>query len=101
MTWEQLELLMQRNVKKVILTIANDFQSKVSEAPVVSGDLRGAWRVVEVKDGYAVVNHMEYAPKIWVGKPSAPDTWQVPMGLHPIYTRYKEKYKTAIIKGAL
>ena len=100
MTWQQLELKMQDNVKRVTLSIANSFEADVSKAPVVTARLKNAWRVVPEKDGYAVVNHMEYAPKIWVGKPNS-DTWKVPMGLHPIYTRYKEKYKTAIIKGAL
>ncbi len=95
MTFAQLEAKLVRNTKKILFDVATDFKSDVSIAPVVSGDLRRDWKVTDVTGGYSVSNNMIYASKIWVGKPGA-NTWQVPNGLFPIYSKYKRILITKI-----
>ena len=89
MTFDELEAKIIKNGTKILSDVSSDFMADVSKAPVVSGDLKTAWNHTPIKNGYEVSNHLAYAMKIWVGKPSAPDTWQVPNGLHPIYAKYK------------
>ena len=99
MTFDQLETLITKNAKKISFKVSGDFMAKVAQSPVDSGDLKNAWKQSSINGGYSVSNHLIYAPKIWVGKPGA-DTWQMPNGLHPIYTLYKQKYVKAM-KGVL
>ena len=88
MTFEQFEKKTVDATMQILFDVSADFKSDVSIAPVVSGDLRRDWTQSKVTNGYAVTNNMIYAPRIWVGKPNS-DTWQVPNGLHPIYTKYQ------------
>ncbi len=87
MTFKQLEDKINKNAQKILFDVSTSFKADVSIAPVVSGDLRRDWQQTKINDGYAVTNNMVYAPKIWVGKPGSP-SWQVPNGLHPIYSKY-------------
>ncbi len=116
MTFQQLEAKITRNSKKIAFDIATSFHARVSTAPVVSGDLRAAWKTKRTMDGAVVSNHMCYAPRIWNGRPfNTPVDCeyqkddetakkvkqigaQVPQGLHPIYTEYKKKYLQKIIR---
>ena len=89
MTFKQLEDKIDKNAQKILFDVSTSFKADVSIAPVVSGDLRRDWDITPVKNGYAVTNNMVYAPKIWVGAPHGiSKTWQVPNGLHPIYSKY-------------
>ena len=90
MTFKQLEDKLIKNSMKVLFDVSSDFKADVSKAPVVSGDLKRDWRHTSIKGGYAVTNNMIYAPKIWVGAPhGVASNYQVPAGLHPIYSKYK------------
>jgi len=91
MTFKQLEAKLIKNSMQVLFDVSSDFLVEVSKAPVVSGDLKRDWRHSNIVNGFAVTNNMVYAPKIWVGAPNGlAKNWQVPNGLHPIYTKYRK-----------
>ncbi len=101
MTFKQFESKVFKNAMKVAFDTATGFKADVSKAPVVSGDLKRDWQTRRTSEGYAVSNNMVYAPKIWIGKPSAPDTWKVPNGLHPIYLMWQKKFVNSMAKDLL
>jgi len=69
MTWEALEARIGTKAKKVLFDGASGFKADIMGSPVVSGDLKNAYRMREIKDGYKVTNHLCYAARIFIGAP--------------------------------
>jgi len=69
MTWEALEARINKKAKKVLFDGASGFKADIMGSPVVSGDLKNAYRIREIKGGYKVTNHLCYAARIFIGAP--------------------------------
>lgn len=98
MTWGQVEAKIAKKGMKILSKHSQDFATDVKASPVVSGDLKKAWRWKPDKTGFSVTNHLVYAPGIFIG---APYGRQVPAGFYPILKATDKRIKEDMKRNLL